>query len=517
MIHQYSLPVEPRSVIFNPTDEQLRDLVAQQPNARRSEFDNYNVGTEVVARSKASTYIATDNPEQHSDQTISRDELARVTALQDEYIKGQEMIVIDGYIGNDAGFQTAARLIIETSSANIAAMQKHLYYDGPGIGNADFEPVTTVIYTPNLKMEGYPNDRLIAVDLENNVTRVFNSDYFGESKKGGLRMWNKIVFDRGGLSLHAGCKVIPVGDTKKVGLIIGLSGTGKTTTTFTNQNGSQPVQDDFCALMPGGKVYATENGCFAKTFGLDPEFEPAIHHAVVQPDAYLENVSMADDGKVDFFDTSYTKSGRAVFPMKNVPGAADARELDKADFLLILNSNENIIPAVARLSGATAAAYFMLGETKGTSAGGKEEEGKNLRVPGTNPFFPLLHFQQGNRMLELLQGSPMEVYLMNTGRVGGPDGTEGSKKVKIPHSSAIVKGIAEGTIQWTKDPDFGYEVATHVPGIEEADHDLLRPQELYERTGRGDEYRKHVERLRQERKEYLAGFEGLDPAIVDAL
>jgi len=200
MIHQYSLPAEPRSVIFPPTDEQLRDLVAQQPNARRSEFDNYNVGTEVVARSKASTYIATDNPEQHSDQTISRDELARVTALQDEYIKGQEMIVIDGYIGNDAGFQTAARLIIETSSANIAAMQKHLYYDGPGIGNADFEPVTTVIYTPNLKMEGYPNDRLIAVDLENNVTRVFNSDYFGESKKGGLRMWNKIVFDRGGLS-----------------------------------------------------------------------------------------------------------------------------------------------------------------------------------------------------------------------------------------------------------------------------------------------------------------------------
>ena len=46
------------------------------------------------------------------------------------------------------------------------------------------------------------------------------------------------------------------------------------------------------------------------------------------------------------------------------------------------------MPGVARLDRAQAAAYFMLGETTGTSAGGKDEEGKFLRVPGTNPFFP---------------------------------------------------------------------------------------------------------------------------------
>ncbi len=54
-------------------------------------------------------------------------------------------------------------------------------------------------------------------------------------------------------------------------MIIGLSGTGKTTTTFTTQNGSEPVQDDFVGLMPGGRAYGTENGCFAKTFSLDPD------------------------------------------------------------------------------------------------------------------------------------------------------------------------------------------------------------------------------------------------------
>jgi hypothetical protein len=86
-------------------------------------------------------------------------------------------------------------------------------------------------------------------------------------------MWNNIVYERGGLALHAGCKAIPVDGEHKTMLIVGLSGTGKTTTTFTKQLGSQPVQDDFVALMPGGRVYTTENGCFAKTFGLDPKYE----------------------------------------------------------------------------------------------------------------------------------------------------------------------------------------------------------------------------------------------------
>ena len=112
---------------------------------------------------------------------------------------------------------------------------------------------------------------MIAVDLDHYVTRVLNSDYFGESKKGGLRMWNDIVYGKGGLALHAGLKVIPTDDGDKVFMIIGLSGTGKTTTTFTTQNGSRPIQDDFVGLMPGGHAYGTENGCFAKTFGLDAE------------------------------------------------------------------------------------------------------------------------------------------------------------------------------------------------------------------------------------------------------
>src|SRR3954465_2407826 len=357
MAKQMSPLPDAKSVRINPSAEELKELAAKMPNARHTKYDNLNVQTEVLARSKASTYLVLDDPDASSHQAFSREEGERIARLQDEYIAGQDMIIVDGYIGNDPDFRTPARLYIEEANANIAGMQKQLYFD---LDDSDgFQPELTVIYTPNLEVEGYPHNRVITVDLEQGVTRVCNSDYFGESKKGGLRMWNKLVYDRGGLPLHAGCKVIPTDDGDKVGLIVGLSGTGKTTTTFTKQNGSLPVQDDFVAMMPGGKVYATEAGCFAKTFALSEEDEPTIYGAVTRPEAYLENVSQDEDGTVDFFDTSYTQNGRATFSFSTIE-AADAPELERADILLILNRNETIIPAVARLRGAQAAAFFML-------------------------------------------------------------------------------------------------------------------------------------------------------------
>jgi phosphoenolpyruvate carboxykinase (ATP) len=501
--------VRAKRVVDNPTPEELRAFTEEMPNCRLTELGNVNVQTQAVSRSAGSTFVVSGDPEASSGGTITREEYERMARIQDDYIAGQEMVVVDGFIGNVEDFRAPARLSIERANANVAGMQQKLYYPGDGQ-----EPEVQVIYTPNLLAPGYPDDRLIAVDLEQGVTRILSSDYFGESKKGGLRMWNTIVYGRGGLALHAGCKVVPVGDEEKVFLIIGLSGTGKTTTTFTTQNDSLPVQDDFVALMPGGKVYGTENGCFAKTFSLDPEFEPNIYNAVIRPDTYLENVYQDDSGKVNFFETTYTQNGRSVFGMDALGRWKDPREVGRVDYLLILNRNENIIPAVARLDERQAAAYFMLGETTGTSAGGAAEEGKFLRVPGTNPFFPHRHGLQGNRILELLDSHPIEVFLMNTGRVGGREGDDRSKKVKIPHSSAMVKGIAEGTISWTEDEDFGYQVAESVPGIDDAE--LLQPKRLYERQGREDRYRAMVERLKSERVEFLQGFPELAEEIIKA-
>jgi len=78
-----------------------------------------------------------------------------------------------------------------------------------------------------------------------------------------------------------------------------------------------------------------------------------------------------------------------------------------------------------------------------------------------------------------------------------------------------VRAIAEGTIKWERDPEFGYEVAVSVPGID--DPEILQPRRLYERVGRSDEYAAIVRRLKRERLEFLERYPGLLPAIVAAI
>src|SRR6266513_1838779 len=193
---------------WNPPAERLRELTELMPNSKKTEFGNVVVKARVDARSTRSTFIVDDSTNTGK-QTISREEYDRIAAMQDTYIAQSHMVVVDGYIGSEPAFRTRARLIIETANANVAGMQKQLYYPVEnGYDPAGWQPDTTVIYTPNLAAPGYPDDRVIAVDLNANITRVLNSDYFGESKKGGLRMWNNIVYNRGGLELQAGCKVI---------------------------------------------------------------------------------------------------------------------------------------------------------------------------------------------------------------------------------------------------------------------------------------------------------------------
>lgn len=505
------MDVRARSVLVNPDAGVLREHAAAQPSAHRTEFGNLDFITTVTARSKGSTFIVSDQPDRHTDPVISREAYDALAARQDAYIADQDMVVIDGYIGDHPDARMRTRLVIERSNANIAAKQRLLYFPADDAA----APELTVIYTPNLAAPGFPDERGILVDLDNGVTRVFNADYFGESKMGGLRMWDAAMYRRGGLAMHSGLKLVGDGPQRRAGLVVGLSGTGKTTTTFSRAGGGAPVQDDYVALFPGGRVYGTEAGTFAKVYGLTPESEPAVWHGATQPGSYLENVAIDADGKLDFFDMSHTENGRAVIAGADIPGFVAPVNVATADFMLILNRNANIIPAVSRLSRDQAAAYFMLGETQGTSAGGHAEAGKFLRVPGTNPFFAYRHEWQANRLRELLETCSLEVFVLNTGRVGGPDGDERSRKITPAVSAAIVSAITHGGIEWVRDPDFGYEVAALVPGVD--DPELLQPRLLYQRQQRAGEYADIVTELHQDRRAHLAGYRDLRPEIVAAV
>ena len=155
-------------------------------------------------------------------------------------------------------------------------------------------------------------------------------------------------------------------------LILGLSGTGKTTTTFRQQLGSLPVQDDFNALMFENGIRSTQQktAVSPRLSALDPDDEPTIYGGTTRPGCMVgEHLGVNPDGTVDFFDDSDTANGRSTFPLEHISGIAARWMCPPANYMLLLNRNENLIPAVAKLKREQAAAYFMLGETKGTSAG----------------------------------------------------------------------------------------------------------------------------------------------------
>src|SRR5918912_4340116 len=173
----FRLP-EAARVIANPSAEELQQLTARMPTARWTRYGNLNVQTNVLARSTPSTFIVTDDPDPGVARTMSRDEADEWAEKQDAYIADQAMVLLDGWLGAQAEFRVPVRLYIEARWANIAGMQRQLWF--PVDHDDGFEPELTVIYTPGLTAPGKPESRLITVDLEQGVNRVFNSDYFGE-------------------------------------------------------------------------------------------------------------------------------------------------------------------------------------------------------------------------------------------------------------------------------------------------------------------------------------------------
>ena len=197
-----------------------------------------------------------------------------------------------------------------------------------------------------------------------------------------------------------------------------------------------------------------------------------------------------------------------------IEAAAD-RDIDDAHFLLILNRNENVIPAVAKLEGPLAA-FFMLGETQGTSAGGADEAGKFLRVPGTNPFFPAPH-DLGEPLPRAARAAParrvLDEHWSRRRRRGRRALEEGQDQAFVCDREGHRR----------RDDRVGARRRLRLPdrdarsGIDAEDIDILQPRRLYEAGGRAEDYRALVERFKAERSEFLGKFPSLSEEIVSAV
>ena len=125
-------------------------------------------------------------------------------------------------------------------------------------------------------------------------------------------------------------------------------------------------------------------------------------------------------------------------------------------------------------------------------------------------------------MRMLRQNPGVQVFLLNTGRIGGrgvdhkmrlqAGGSKMGAKIGVLDSTEIIKQIARGGIRWERDPDWGYEVAVAVEGI--ADYAArLNPRRYYT----GEEYAELTRLIKEDRVAWLAKFPELAQEISASL
>jgi phosphoenolpyruvate carboxykinase (ATP) len=497
-----------RSIAKDLSGEELRALA--RSGEKTTEYGSPVYATRIKNRSAKKTYIVADGVSVGvMQQSIEPSRaLEKIREVQ-EKLATMDLIQVDRRMGMSPEVPIHCRLIVPKEYARIAYMWHNMLFPSTSAQEPDFISV----YVPD-----WP-ETFIFCDVQQGYTYILGTDYPGEAKKSMLRQAMYWIKRKGGLGLHAGSKILrvtgPDGKLRDVGfLLFGLSGTGKTTLTLHDHGLKEPEkaiikQDDVVLLSRDGHAFGTEDGFYIKTEGLEPS-QTVLWGAATHPTAAYENIKVGDDGKIDFLDTSLTSNGRGVVLRRFIKGSGDGIDLEKANKIVFITRRNDVVPVCARLSSEQAAAYFMLGESIETSAGDPTKAGQAKREVGTNPFIVGPEAEEGNRVLQILRENPdMQAYILNTGSIGAKAGAPG-EKITIKVSTEIMKQIAKEGIRWEKDPDWGYEVPKDVPGIDLAKYD---PRRHYS----AEEYAGLVDKLRGERREWLAKFPGLDPAIPKAV
>lgn len=516
-----------------PTAEQLRRLSEGYGNL--TEFGNYNFCSAVRNRSAGLTVYIGNEKVRQKGLTREQQEILKkwpkTMKLVARYFQKAPLYYIPLTMGHNDTFNPHCNLIISRYRADYVRLAYMVYKtlfersDRPG----------PEIYLVDLP-EWQEKDRQILVFPEEHLTIVLGSDYYGEIKKGFLRMGMYLAKEHNMLGLHAGAKMIWArggdGRIKKLGMIIfGLTATGKTTHSCHHHGLLEPgekvriVQDDVIFLKKSGETFGTERGFYIKTEGLNPDVHPLLYKAATSKNAILENVMVDYTGKVYFDDDVLTGNGRGIIQFDDLGewrneeiNLPPIRDLDKLIIAFITRRN-TVLPIVTKLNKAQAAGAFMLGESVESSGGDPRRAGESIRVVGMNPFIVGDDADEGNWFYDFLEENEnsVECYQLNTGGVGElavteSDGTKRivrkATRVEIHEMASIIRNICRGTIKWRKEAYFNTLVPEEVEGVDMKRFEL---RNYYSE----EEIFALVENLKRERREYLLRFKNLYPEILE--
>jgi phosphoenolpyruvate carboxykinase (ATP) len=312
---------------------------------------------------------------------------------------------------------------------------------------------------------------VIAVDFDRRIGVVYGSQYCGSCKKLLFTVMNYMLPAEGILPIHCSANEGPDGD---IALLLGLSGTGKTTLSAVAERGL--LGDDEHGWSDKG-VANFENGCYAKLIDLDPNKEPEIFKACFQEKPYLEhgaiieNGMMWPDGTYDLFDDRLTPNSRGSYPLEYLTNINETSTGDHPNVILFLTADANgVLPPVSKLTKEQAMLWFIMGYTSklaGTETGVTEPKSAFSRFFGA-PFMPRNPDEYADLLGAKLNEHDTQVYLVNTGWSGGPYGV--GSRMDIMLTRAMVAAAIDGSlkdVEYKQDETFKVWVPQSCPGVED--------------------------------------------------
>ena len=417
----------------------------------------------------------TSDEYKNDNKPISEKSWKALKELADKELSNKRLFVVDTFCGANENSRLKIRFIMEVAWQAHFVTNMFIRPTAEELKNYG-EPDFVVLNASKAKVENYKelglnSETAVVFNLTEKMQIILNTWYGGEMKKGMFSYMNYLLPLKGMASMHCSANTDKQG--KNTAVFFGLSGTGKT--TLSTDPKRLLIGDDEHGWDDEG-VFNFEGGCYAKVINLDKESEPDIWNAIKR-DALLENVTVREDGSVDFADKSVTENTRVSYPIYHITNIVKpVSKAGPAEKVIFLSADAfGVLPPVSILTPEQTQYYFLSGFTAKLAG---TERGITEPTPTFSACFGAAFLSRhptkyGEELVKKMKKSGATAYLVNTGWNGT------GKRISIKDTRGIIDAILDGSIDKapTKTmPYFDFKVPTALPGV---DPKILDPRDTY--------------------------------------
>ncbi len=360
------------------------------------------------------------------------------------YLSGKDIFVRDSYACADPTYRINIRVVNEYAYSNLFAYNLFLRPEASELES--FKHDWLILNAPGFKadpkIDGTRQHNFAIINFTKKTILIGGTAYTGEIKKSIFTVLNYILpHEKKVLSMHCSANIGKDNDTA---IFFGLSGTGKT--TLSADPNRALIGDDEHGWSDKS-VFNFEGGCYAKCVDLTAEKEPQIFNAI-KFGSLLENINFYDNTtNVDFSDISKTENTRVSYPSNYIANAVNPSVGDVPKNIFFLTCDAfGVLPPISKLTTGQAMYHFISGYTAkvaGTEMGITEPTLTFSACFG-KAFLPLHPTKYAELLGEKLKNNKVNVWLLNTGWVGGKYGV--GSRIKLSYTRALITAALNGEL-----------------------------------------------------------------------